>query len=88
MGSATFITAAGTLPFEKSVWLILITSSLQINLSPLPPLFQEQGFRVNISLMSDKEKTEKEEKTSSAYDPEEEITFEWAGRAEGMSFDD
>lgn len=23
----------------------------------------------------------------SAYDPDDDITFEWAGRAEGMSFD-
>lgn len=27
------------------------------------------------------------EKASSAYDPDEDVTFEWAGRAEGMSFD-
>ncbi len=25
---------------------------------------------------------------SSAYDPDDGITYEWAGRAEGMSFDD
>ncbi len=32
------------------------------------------------------EEKEKEEIKSAAYDPEEDITFEWAGRAEGMSF--
>ncbi len=34
------------------------------------------------------EKENIKESASSAYDPDDEITFEWAGRAEGMCFDE
>lgn len=86
MGTDTFITALETLPFEKSVWAILIFTSEKLTYRDYPDLSRDSIPSYHKGMEDDKK--EKEIDPSQAYDPEDEIVFEWAGRAEGMSFDD